>query len=182
MTTNMGYSNTPPLLIKYTNLKWTKAEVTEEHSDALLYNVHYTMRKPHLRFMRPGTEEPFGTSTFHLTTRRIDMQLSGATTELKGRKWYSMDYQYVSPAFGNQNMSWKSKSHFKSYDYVLLNEQQIPVAKLVSVAGMSCKKIGRLEFSEGFVDSNGAKDEVVASAITLAYYVMQNMMAGVAAA
>lgn len=78
-------------------------------------------------------------------------------------------------------MTWKSKSHFKSYDYILLNEQQIPVAKMVSVAGMSAKKIGKIEFAEGFVDSNGARDEVVISAITLAYYVMQTMMAAVAA-
>lgn len=171
----------PAYLIKYTNLKWTKAEVALEGSESPVYNVEYHLRKPNLRIFSPNSPDPFASVTFHCFANKIEMRLSSNdAVEMKPRKWYSCNYVYTSPNFGGQKMMWQMKSRFKSYDFFLLDEHSIPVAKMVSVAGLSVKKIGKLEFAEGFKGGEAEREEILMGALSLAYHAMQETLGAMA--
>jgi hypothetical protein len=89
-------------------------------------------------------------------------------------------YTYSSPAFQNQDVTWTSKSDWKNLDYVLLDENLLPVARYTTegISLLSWSKLGKIEFLDPGTLSSAMKDEIVVVGLTLAYNVLTALASG----
>lgn len=74
---------------------------------------------------------------------------------------------YVSPAFKGQKMTWKNKAMSSKINYTLVDASGLALARFES-AGMSLKRVGKLEIMES-VTEQAQVDEIVVTVLTLMY-------------
>lgn len=143
-------------------------QVFHSKTDTTLYTVDTKFRKPNLIFKHDDDGGKFGSTTYHSTTNRIDLEINGQSTELKPTKILSSTYTYSSPAFGNVTMTWKSVSAWKQIDYVLLDERALPVARC-SAPYFSADFSGQIEFLNTRASDQQGKEEILIGAMSLIY-------------
>lgn len=143
-------------------------QVFDDKSDAIAYTIDTKFRKPNLIYKHGEDGQTFGSASFHSLSTKIETEINGKSTEMKLAKILGSTYTYSSPSFNNSTMTWKSGSGWKNLDYVLLDEQSLPVAKC-SAPYFSKDFSGRLEFIESKVTSQQAKEEILVTAFALIY-------------
>lgn len=143
-------------------------QVFDDKSDAVAYTIDTKLRKPNLIYKHGEDGQTFGTASFHSLSSKIETEINGQSAEMKLAKILGSTYTYSSPSFNNNTMTWKSGSGWKNLDYVLLDEQSLPVAKC-SAPYFSKDFSGRLEFLESKVTNQGAKEEIIVTAFALVY-------------
>ena len=157
----------------------------DQDKETLLYEVDIRNRRPQLTVRRTAAgNKTVGTVNFHPMTRRMEATISDHTFKLKGKKWTYCDLQWESPAFGCKTLTWKRKTMWVVLDFVLLDENQIPVARFCPRA-MSFKKTCAIELMDG--DMSPEKlDEIVTTGLAVyqdtVYYTSVNAGAAAAAA
>lgn len=76
-------------------------------------------------------------------------------------------------------MTWKSGSLWKKVDFVLLDEQALPVARC-SAPYLSTDFSGNIEFLNSRANDTQAKEEILIGAMSLVYYTITTYYAAIA--
>jgi hypothetical protein len=138
-----------------------------------IYVVDFkAVKAPHLIFKSATDDSAIGAGTFHTVSINADYEVHARKGTLKAQKRFKTEYTYRSRAFSDNDspvtMTWTSSSGFKTWDFVCMDEQQIPVAKF-SANLWAIKKVGRIEFLGLKADSDAVRDEIVVTGLTLFY-------------
>lgn len=169
----------PTLQIDFTWRKW-QAHITELNSPSTpIYIVDFrTLRSPHI-LVKSGTSNnvTIGTGTLHAVSINAEYEVHGRKGELKAFKRWKTAYTHLSQAFSNSKddslatMTWTTSSGFKTWDFICLDEQHMPVAKF-SAKVWAVRNIGNIEFMGPKALSTAARDEIVVTGLTLFYCMM----------
>lgn len=65
-------------------------------------------------------------------------------------------------------LTWTSDSNFKTWDFVCVDEQQMPIAKFTANI-WAMKKLGKIEFMGPKADREALRDEILVTGLTLVY-------------
>jgi len=138
-----------------------------------LYIVNYKALKPNLLFQTAADNSTFGTGTIHGFKIHADCEFNRQPIKIKALKRWKTAYTHLSHSFSDTDapvvMTWTSDSDFKTWDFICLDEQQMPVAKF-SANIWTLKKVGNIEFmAERTATSEAARQEIVITGMTLMY-------------
>lgn len=115
-----------------------------------------------------------GASIIHIVSIHPDYELHGRKGTIKALKRWKTSYTHLSHAYAPSpdgppmTMTWTSSSNFKTWDFICLDDQQMPVAKFIgNIWGV--KRLGYIEFLGPKATSAAARDEIVVTGLTLFY-------------
>ncbi|KAL8776281.1 MAG: hypothetical protein Q9213_008328 [Squamulea squamosa] len=165
----------PTLQVDYTWRKW-KAYISDRSDPSKpLYIVHYKFWSKECIIVKSATDDTtVGTGTLHVFSINPTYSLHGRKGTIKALKRWVTSYTHLSYAYASSpdgppvTMTWTSTSNFKTWDFVCLDEQQMPVAKF-SANLWALKKIGNIEFLGDKATSETVRDEIVVTGLTLMY-------------
>jgi hypothetical protein len=163
------------------DFSWRKfhAKITdlENNSTDPIYIADFrTLKAPHFVLNSTSDDSTIGTGTLHTFSIDADYELHGQPGTLKALKRWKTEYTHRSQNFSREDgspaiMTWNSDYGFKTWDFVCLDEQQMPVARFKSNM-WATKKIGRIEFMGEKVPPVAVRDEIVVTGLTLFYCIM----------
>ncbi|KAL8952132.1 MAG: hypothetical protein Q9222_001944 [Ikaeria aurantiellina] len=165
----------PTIQVDYSWRKWHTRVFSDDDPSRTLFIVKYQMIKaPHLIVKTPDCKEIIGTGTLHPISINAKYEVHGRKGQMKALKRWKTSYTHLSHAYasdpdaGLATMTWTSDSDFKTWDFICLDEEQMPVAKF-SANLWSLKRIGKIEFLGPKAHSQAAQEEIVVTGLTLAY-------------
>lgn len=142
--------------------------------DTPLYTVKAKVRKPHMILKTsssPNTE--LATVEFHTLRPKVDVFIHGEKLTICMKK-FSYTATYQSAAL-QQTLTWKSNSHWKTFDLDCVNENSMLLVK-ISSAYYSCKRGSQIQFFGQTVKNNSVlMSELIATGLAMAQYI--NLMA-----
>ncbi|OJJ46838.1 hypothetical protein ASPZODRAFT_15532 [Penicilliopsis zonata CBS 506.65] len=166
------------------------SEVNDPEAKPLYIVSWHAFKRPQMRFKSPTTAAApaaavtttdddddedaayMGSGTFHNFSINADYEVRGRSGTLTAQKRFKTVYTYPSYAFSDTDqavtMTWTSSSGFKTWDFVCMDEQQMPVARFsANVWGL--KKLGLIDFMGPHAMSDAVRDEIVVTGLTLFY-------------
>ncbi|KAL8847981.1 MAG: hypothetical protein Q9221_006997 [Calogaya cf. arnoldii] len=172
-----------PLQITFT---WKQIKAYISTATALskpIYTVDYsTIKKECILISSSTTNARIGSGTLHIFSINPNFKIhrQNHTGVLKALSRWKTSYTYLSHAFAPPNsppipMTWTGNSDFKTWDFVCLDPQQIPIAK-VRANYWSLTKAGWIEFLRDREISEEARDEIVVTGLTLMYCMLLRTM------
>lgn len=161
------------LLVDFTWMKFKALVTDKDQASKPLYIVEFKTLSPHLVFTRAGDNSKFGTGTLHAISINADCDVHGQHVKLQAMKRFKTEYEHLSLAYSDTKdpvpLRWTSNCGFKTWDFVCLDPQQLPVAKF-SANLWTTKKIGIIEFlGEKTAKSEALREEIVVTGLTLFY-------------
>ena len=165
----------PTLQVDFTWLKW-KAYISDVSTPSIpLYTVDFKPYKKRCIIVKSADESTtIGTGTLHCFSINPDYEIHGRKGTIKALKRWKTSYTHLSHALASSpdgppaTMTWTSSSDFKTWDFVCLDENQMPVAKY-SANLWGLKKIGKIEFLGPNATSDAVRDEIIVTGLTLTY-------------
>ncbi|KAL4893898.1 hypothetical protein BDV59DRAFT_18440 [Aspergillus ambiguus] len=140
-----------------------------------------SFKSPHLIFESTADKSVVGTGTLHTVSINADFELHGRHGTLTATKRLQPVYTYTSYLFSNdgspKTMTWTSGSACKSFDYICLDDNMLPVAKFTSRT-LAVKDMARIEFLGPKANDDKFRDEIVVTCITL-YWCMAHRSANI---
>jgi hypothetical protein len=101
-----------------------------------------------------------------------DYEVHGRTDKLVAQKRWRTEYTHRSKAMSDDGklvtMHWLSDSDFKSWDFICVDENQLPVAKCTANI-WALKRIGKIEFMGPKAHDKAFQEEIMVTGLTLAY-------------
>lgn len=101
-----------------------------------------------------------------------DYEVHGRSDKLVAQKRLHTEYTHRSKAMSNDGklvtMHWLSDSNFKTWDFVCVDENQLPVAKFTANL-WALKKLGKIEFMGPKAHDRAFQEEIMVAGTTLAY-------------
>ena len=171
------HQNTPHGRNLQVDFSWKKFKglITEKDSPeskpAYIVDLQ-TIKSPHLIFKHATDNTTFGTGTLHPISINASCTISNRKTQIKALKRFKTSYTHLSRAFSDtedlMTMTWTSDSDFKTWDFICLDEQLMPVAKF-SANIWAVQKVGIIEFLGDKANSKEAREEIVVTGLTLFY-------------
>ncbi|KAH8654421.1 hypothetical protein BGZ60DRAFT_418469, partial [Tricladium varicosporioides] len=96
----------------------------------------------------------------------------GKKTQIKALKRWKTSYEHLSYAYSNTDtpvpMTWTSSCDFKHWDFICLDQNQLPVAKF-SANWWAITKVGYIEFLGERPLTDAMREEIVITGHTLFY-------------
>ncbi|RMJ28235.1 hypothetical protein PHISP_00867 [Aspergillus sp. HF37] len=136
------------------------------------------LRKPHAIYKRADNDQVIGTGTLHFFNIDADYEIHGRRDTMVAQKRFSTVYTHRSFAMSDTDqpmtMTWTSDSGFKTWDFVCVDENQLPVARF-SANFWRMVKVGKIEFMGPKADSQALREELIVAGITLVYHMMVRM-------
>ncbi|KAM0429987.1 hypothetical protein ACHAPT_005993 [Fusarium lateritium] len=138
------------------------------------YVIDYnTWRSPHLVF-HPAEDKliTIGSGTLHPVSIHADYEIHGQKGTLKALRRFVTSYTHLSynyaegPGDTPAAMTWTSSSDFKSWDFICLDENSVPVAKF-SANAWAISKVGYIEFMGPKSYNRDAQEEILVTGLTL---------------
>jgi hypothetical protein len=163
----------PTLQVDFSWKKY-RAIITEKSKPSEpLYTVHCRAIKwPHLTFKSAKSDEIVGTGTLNCVSINAKYEVHGQKGTLKALKRFQTKYTYLSRACSDDGtpvpMTWTSSCGVKKWDFICVDQQQNPVAKL-SVNIWAIRKLGSFEFMGPKADSVELREEILVTGLTLFY-------------
>lgn len=155
-----------------------KALITEndDSQSKPIYIVDFKAFKPHLVFKSAVDNSSFASGTLHPISINADCEVRGQLIALKALKRFKTEYTHLSYAFSDTDtpvpMTWITTSSFKTWDFICLDTQHMPVAKF-SANIWAVSKVGKIEFvGSRAASSDAIRDEIVVTGLTLFYCMM----------
>ncbi|KAF2803918.1 uncharacterized protein BDZ99DRAFT_467653 [Mytilinidion resinicola] len=138
-----------------------------------LYIVNYKAFSPHLVFKSASSDTAFGTGTIHPISINAECTVHDRPIKLKALKRFKTSYEHQSLAFSDTAelvpMTWTGSVGLKTWEFVCLDEAQMPVAKCV-INMWGIKRVGWIEFlGKRAAESEKARDEIIVTGMTLMY-------------
>lgn len=170
---NPSSGENPTLHINFT-WKNFKALVTEQNSNEPSYIIDYnTFKSPHLVF-HPADDKTkvIGSGTLHPISINAKYELHGQKGKLKALRRWVTSYTHLSHNYRDSEdgspaaMTWTSATHFKTWDFICLDEKKNPVAKF-SANCWALKKMGSIEFIGPKAHDPAAREEILVVGLTL---------------
>ncbi|RDW57204.1 hypothetical protein BP5796_12654 [Coleophoma crateriformis] len=131
-----------------------------------------TIKSPNVIFTSAIDNSTIGTGTLHPISINADYELHGRQGMLKALKHFKTSYTHLSAAYSDTDalvpMTWTSSCGLTTWDFVCLDAQQNPVAKVTSNV-WALKKISNIEFLGPKAVSTAARDEIVVTGLTLLF-------------
>lgn len=159
--------------------KGSTLEIFDSETRALLYTVRSKLRKPHL-IIQSGRDGPeLGTAVYHTLSSKIDLEIDGQPTEMKTKRMLSSTYTFSSRAFGGATMTWESKSHWRTFDYTLLDDKALPIAKC-SAPYWSSNFAGKIEILNADSVDERQRREILITGFALTYLMIITYYAAIA--
>ncbi|KAL9027710.1 MAG: hypothetical protein Q9196_003805 [Gyalolechia fulgens] len=138
-----------------------------------VYIVDFKLHTTRCIIVNSATDNTtIGAGIIHFFSIHPDYELHGRKGTIKALKRWKTSYTHLSNAFAPSpdsppvTMTWTSSSNFKTWDFICLDEQQMPVAKF-SANLWAIKKVGDIEFMGPKSASVAARDEIVVTGLTL---------------
>lgn len=164
------------------DFSWKKFKVLITEKDdpqsKTIYIVDCNLFKPHLLFKSAPDNFAFGKGNLHAISIDADCEVYGQPITLKARKRFKTEYSHLSHVFSDTEtpvrMTWTSSSGFKTWDFICLDEQQMPVAKF-SANIWAVRKLGNIEFLGSKAASDAVRQEIVVMGLTLFYLMLFRM-------
>lgn len=158
------------------NFSWKKfkALITEQDNPSNpVYVVHFKpLKSPQIEIKSGTDDSSIGNGTFSTFSIDAHFEIRGQKGTLKALKRFKTVYTHLSRAFSDNDspvtMTWNKSSGLKTWDFVCLDEQQMPVARL-SANVWAAEKLGKIEFLGPKATSAAVRDEIVVTALTLFY-------------
>lgn len=169
-------SSSPDAPILQVDFSWKKfkALITEvDKPSEPLYIVEFQVVKSPLILVKSAADgKVVGSGSLHPFSINAGFELHGEKGQLKALKRWKTQYTHLSRAYSDGKtptpMTWTSKSDFKTWDFICMDEKQVAVAKF-SARNWSMTKIGNIEFQGPKAGSPAARDEIVVTGLTLLY-------------
>ncbi|KAL8720195.1 MAG: hypothetical protein Q9181_007950 [Wetmoreana brouardii] len=165
----------PTLQADFTWRKWQAVISDRSNPSKPIYIVHYRpfAISSQIVFKSATDDTTVGTGTLHAFSINADYKLHGRKGQIKALKRWKTAYTHLSSAYSDTDtsltaMTWASSSNFKTWDFICLDSQQMPVAKF-SANLWAVKKIGQIEFLGPKATSAAVRDEIVVTGLTLMY-------------
>ncbi|KAL8691433.1 MAG: hypothetical protein Q9218_003335 [Villophora microphyllina] len=164
----------PTLQADFAWRKWHTLISDASDSSRPIYVVHYRpfAMSSNLIFKSAADDNTIGTGTLHAVSINAHYDLHGRKGTIKALKRWKTAYTYLSSAYADgeslATMTWTSNSDFKTWDFICLDSQQMPVAKF-SANLWALKRIGNIEFLGPKASSPAVRDEIVVTGLTLVY-------------
>lgn len=157
------------------DFQWLKFKTyisDEKDKKKRLYTLHYRPLTPQLRFRNNATQQIFGTGGLHFLSVDADYDIHGREDVMVAQKRWGLTYSFRSMALSTNGLPvtlhWVSESGFKNWDFVCVDEQQMPLAKFTTnIWGM--KHIASIEFTGPMANSQAFREEVIVTGTTLSY-------------
>lgn len=165
------------LLIKYSNWKFTKAEILDAADPAanVLYNLEFHMTKPHVVLTVPNEPTAFATANQHALSTKIDIDVRGQSFEMKPvSKWSQKDYTFTSPALQGQTLTWKVTHAWTKGEAVCLTENGESLGR-VRLSYYNFKQAGELDISGLATQRTDLREEVVTTGLMMGYLFWQKV-------
>lgn len=177
-------SPAPTYRVEYTWYNF-KARIYDDNSpdnQNPLYIADFAkLRQPHAIYKRASSSEIIGTGTIHFFNIDADVEVHGRRDKLVAQKRFRTIYNHRSVAMSEDDdkkpvtMTWTSDSGFKTWDFVCVDENQMPVARF-SANIWRMVKLGRIEFvGRKAKESQALREELIVTGLTLVYHVMVRM-------
>lgn len=169
--------NIPTLQIDFTWRNF-KARISDRAnlSDPI-YIVDFKVHTTRCIIVNSATDNTIiGAGILHVFSIHPNYELHGRKGTIKALKRWKTSYTHLSNAFAPSpdsppvTMTWTSSTNFKTWDFICLDEQQMPVAKFTGNL-WAVKKIANIEFLGPKSSSVAARDEIVVTGLTL-YFCM----------
>jgi hypothetical protein len=156
--------------------KWKAIVTTKDDPTATpVYIVDFKTFKPHLVFKSMADNTDFATGTLHPVSINADCVVRGNAIQLKAMKRFKIEYEHLSYAYSDTSdpvaMTWHSACGWKTWDFVCTDAQQNPVARF-SANAFSFVKVGDIEFVGPKANDTAARDEILATGLTLFYCIV----------
>jgi len=165
-------SQSRTLQVDFTWKKW-KALISEKDDPAAkpVYIIDFPFKTaPSLVVKSAADDSTIGTGTLRPISINASCELHGSPIELTAQKRFKTQYTHLSHSFSDTDapvpMHWTSSSGFTTWDFICLDQNQLPVAKF-SASVWAVKKIGNIEFLGEKAMSDAARDEIVVTGFTL---------------
>lgn len=172
---------TPTYRVEYTWYNF-KARIYDDSKpgDEPIYIADFAkIRKPHAIYKRVDNGEVIGTGSLHLfSSIDADYEIHGRKDSLVAQKRFRIVYTHRSLAMSDTGdpvtITWTSDSGFKTWDFVCVDENQMPIAKF-SANMWRAVKLGKIQFTGPKADSQALREELIVTGLTLVYHVMVRM-------
>lgn len=175
------YTQTPSksaaFTVDFTWKKWKGIVSDVNNPSDALYTIHYSpfSLTANMVFKKAPDEEVIGIGKLNAVSINADYELRGQKAHLLAQKRWRTVYTHRSLNFSDTEspvtMTWTSDCGFKTWDFVCVDDQQIPVAKF-SANAWGVTKIGKIEFMGPKADDRAAQEEIMVTGITLFYCMM----------
>ena len=140
-----------------------------------LYTVECKAMKSQILFKSASDDTIIGTGSLPAVSIDTDCTLRGQLIKLKAQKRFKINYEYLSHAFSDTEdavpMTWICHCGLKTWEFICLDSQQMPVAKF-EVNAWATKKIGAIELLGNAAESEEVRDEVVVTGLTVFYFMV----------
>ncbi|KAJ5834552.1 hypothetical protein N7447_000578 [Penicillium robsamsonii] len=167
-------SKSPVFKVDFTWKKWQAlvSDANNPGSDPL-YTIHFPFSfGTSMVFKKAPNEEVIGTGKLNLVSINAEYELHGQKAHLLAQKRFRIVYTHRSLNFSDTEspvtMTWTSDAGFTNWDFVCVDEQQMPVAKFTANC-WGITKIGKIEFSGPKADDRAMQEEIMVTGITLFY-------------
>jgi hypothetical protein len=158
------------------DFQWRKlrALITDvnESNSTPLYTIDCNIITNNLTFKTTQNGQTIATGSVHTISISPDYQLHGVKGTLKAQKRLRTVYTHMSTTFSDTGapakMTWTSKSGFKTWDFICVDENQQPVARF-SANMWAVKKFAKIEMLGPKALDDAARDEIVVVGFTLYY-------------
>lgn len=156
-----------PLNVDFTYKKF-KAIISakDDPQSTPLYDVHIHAFAPHYTFHSPArNNDSIGTGTLHAVQTKATCTVHSNEIVLQPLKRLATKYNYLSFAFKRPDgsraiMIWEGTLKFKTWDFIMLDEAQLPIARFkANVWGVH--DLGSVEFMEPEKITEAMRDEIV---------------------
>ncbi|KAL2062052.1 hypothetical protein VTL71DRAFT_6318 [Oculimacula yallundae] len=177
MSTTTSKSQNPSILQvvfswrKFESLVSEKVEEGQIAKPIYIVDYHTLKINPRLDFKSVADGSIIGTGTVHPVSINADCVHRGQAIELQATSRLHTRYLHLSYNFSDTEkpvpMTWASDCDFKTWDFVCLDPNQMPVARF-SANIWATKKVGNIEFlGERTAISEAAREEIVITGLTL---------------
>ncbi|KAJ5500259.1 hypothetical protein LT330_002264 [Penicillium expansum] len=163
--------------VDFTWKKWKGIVSDVNNPSDPLYTIHYSpfSLAANMVFKKAPEEEVIGIGKLNAVSINADYELRGQKAHLLAQKRWRTVYTHRSLNFSDTEspvtMTWTSDCGFKTWDFVCVDEEQMPVAKF-SANAWGVTKIGKIEFMGPKADDRAAQEEIMVTGITLFYCMM----------
>jgi hypothetical protein len=159
---------------------WSKFRntISEKNGEHLtpLYVQHFRPLKPQLRFNSADDTTQIASGTINNFSIAGECTVNNRTIELKPLKRWKTQYNYLSHAFAHPSepnkpvpISWIASTDLKTWDFVCLDAQQLPIAKF-AVNLWALVQTANFYFEKRAEEiSKEMRDEVVVTGTTIVY-------------
>ncbi|KAL8670631.1 MAG: hypothetical protein Q9168_004842 [Polycauliona sp. 1 TL-2023] len=165
-----------PLLVDFQWKKFKAHITTLTEPKTPIYNLDYsTIKKECILITSATTGLRIGSGILHIFSINPNFKLHNRKGVLKALSRFKTSYEHKSYAFAASpedgppaTMTWSGNSDFKTWDFVCMDERQMPVAK-IKASWWALKKFARIEWIGDRVISEAMRDEIVVTGLTLMY-------------